>query len=64
MRRVKLAKNHRKKDSEVCEDDAMEVKRAMLLNAMSGPGGIDTSLTASAQPVGAGAEHLNEKKRT
>lgn len=45
--------------------DAMEVKRAMLLNAMDAPGGLDTSLTAAEEPIGEGAENLAaEKERT
>ena len=59
-----MTKNHRREQDGVCEDDAMEVKRAMLLNAISGPGAIDTPLTASDQPIGASAEDLNKKKRT
>lgn len=43
----------------------MEVKRAMLLNAMDVPGGLDTSLTVTDESVGQGAENLaNEKERT
>jgi len=38
--------------------DAMEVKRALLLNAMDTPGGLDTALTAADQPIGQGAENL------
>lgn len=49
----------------LCLDDAMEVKRAMLLNAMDVPGGLDTSLTVTDESVGQGAENLaNEKERT
>lgn len=45
--------------------DAMELKRAMLLNAMDAPGALDTSLTVTEEPIGQGAENLaNEKERT
>lgn len=64
MKKPKKLYFKEKEDEPLGLGDAMELKRAMLLSAMDPPGGLDTSLTASAQPIAQGAENLNEEQRT
>lgn len=58
-----LSSINRKHQEDSCEDNAMEVKKGMLLNALAEPSGIDPGFTTSEQPIKPGDKVLNGQKK-